>query len=180
MNPKLKPLVKAINRAPFCDPLAPWRKIAKIAVGGLTSVGFSREAELLLVVSTQGRSVIDCNTGEVVERDRSEYEESYSNLVAEGVGVMCDEQVRITGMYGGGVANLTQDMWMCHELVLEFPESTLMLVEPGSWLYGSLYGQRGDFIKIGSALELRAFGFSPTGQTLLIATSSDLTIYNRN
>jgi hypothetical protein len=41
-----------------------WTHVSSIAVGGLLSVGFSRvETNLLLVVSSSGRSLVDCDTG---------------------------------------------------------------------------------------------------------------------
>ncbi|MBD5782247.1 hypothetical protein IEN85_22300 [Pelagicoccus sp. NFK12] len=179
MSKHLKPLIKAIRKAPTSSPPAPWRETATIAVGGLSSVGFAEKEEHLLVVSSQGRSVIDCSTGERLERNREEYDEDTSLLEAEGIGPLAGTKIKISGLYGGGLPNSTDDMWAVHEVTLEWPETTLIMTEPGSWLYGMIYEKKGDFVKIGSELELRAFGFSPSGRSLVIATSSDVTIYHR-
>jgi len=180
MSKHLKPLIKAIRKSPVSTPPEPWREIATVAVGGLSSVGFAKEEEHLLVVSSQGRSVIDCSTGERLERDREDYHEDTSLLEAEGIGSLAGEKIKISGLYGGGLPNSTDDMWAVHEIVLDWPESILVMTKPGSWLYGMIYDKKGDFVKIGSTLELRAFGFSPSGRSLVIATSSDVTIYHRN
>jgi len=48
-----------------------WRKVAYLAVGGLTEVGFAA-GSLLLVVSHQGRGVVDLASGDLLARDRQE------------------------------------------------------------------------------------------------------------
>lgn len=50
---------------------SPWRKVTCLAVGGLTEVGFAA-GSLLLVVSHQGRGVVDLASGNVLARDRQE------------------------------------------------------------------------------------------------------------
>jgi hypothetical protein len=48
-----------------------WKKVAYLAVGGLTELGFAA-GSLLLVVSHQGRGVVDLASGELLARDRHE------------------------------------------------------------------------------------------------------------
>lgn len=48
-----------------------WKKVAYLAVGGLTEVGFAA-GSLLLVVSHQGRGVAGLASGELLARDRQE------------------------------------------------------------------------------------------------------------
>jgi hypothetical protein len=48
-----------------------WTKVTYLAVGGLTEVGFA-DGRLLLVVSRQGRGVVDLASGELLARDRHE------------------------------------------------------------------------------------------------------------
>jgi hypothetical protein len=43
-----------------------WRKVTYLAVGGLTEVGFA-DGRLLLVVSHQGRGVVDLASGEPIQ-----------------------------------------------------------------------------------------------------------------
>ena len=49
-----------------------WEIRAEVAVGGLTAVGFVPGSSLVLVVSHQGRGVVDFISGERVARDRRE------------------------------------------------------------------------------------------------------------
>ena len=73
----------------------------------------------------------------------------------------------------------TKDGWFAERLVLDWPDESLLLTPPGSWVYGVLHGKPHDFTKVFEDCEIRAWGFSWTGRTLLLATSSDITIYGR-
>lgn len=180
MPDHLKPLIKKIEKLDITEPPPPWCKAAVFPVGGLRSVGFHGDADILLIVSEQGRGVIDCIAGEKIARDHEEYYEDEIRLDADGIGPLAGQKVRISGLYGGGLPNSRTDGWSVETVTLFWPEKILLLVEPGSWFYGSLYGQPDNFRKIFSGSEIRAKGFSPTGRTFVIATSSDLTIYTRN
>ncbi len=60
MYERLKPLKEKLLSLSIDEVPAPWKLLAVFSVGGLRSVGFDRESENLLVVSSQGRGVIDC------------------------------------------------------------------------------------------------------------------------
>lgn len=68
-----KRLIRLIDQIPVDENPEGWSHIASIAVGGLLSVGFSQKGPYLLVVSSSGRSVVHCDTGEKIERDYEEY-----------------------------------------------------------------------------------------------------------
>lgn len=57
-------LISLLSNLPSCESPEGWEAVGKFAVGGLTEIGFSKTAELLLVVSSSGRGVIDCAQGE--------------------------------------------------------------------------------------------------------------------
>jgi hypothetical protein len=85
----------------------------------------------------------------------------------------------MAGLHGGGLPKITEDGWQAETVALEWPAFTLLLISPGSWLYGRNYGRPDDFSKLAEESELRAFGFSWTGLSLIIATSSETKIYSR-
>jgi hypothetical protein len=60
-----------------------------------------------------------------------------------------------------------------------WPVKDLVLVSPGSDLYGVLRGQHTEMNKIKSDSELRAHGFSYSGRTLIVATSSEISLFSR-
>jgi hypothetical protein len=80
----------------------------------------------------------------------------------------------------GGLPCLTQDGWKLESVVLQWPEQMLLLVPPGADLYGSLSGHPDQMTKIFEDSCIRAYGFSYTGRSLAIATSSDVTLFARS
>lgn len=172
--------VDRLLAAPVAEVPSPWKSVGGGAVGGLESVGFGRGTDLLLVTSSRGRGVFDCRTGQRVARDQSdETGEDTVNLEAIGIGPLADQIICMSGLNGGGLPTGTADGWQAARLVLQWPEEILVLVPPGSWIYGAAFGKAADFFKIFVGSEIRAWGFSPTGRSLVLATSSEVTIYAR-
>lgn len=154
-----------------------WQHVATIGVGGLHAVGFSRLGPYLLVVSSAGRGVIHCTTGEKVERD---YEEGAgldaSGLHCQGLGVIADEVVSLAGLYGGGLP-WTNSAGESLELISpEWPESRLILAGPFKSPYE--VGHQEDCAVIYSGY-VTAFGFSWCGNYIAAACSSDVDIWRR-
>ncbi len=178
-RPHLRPVVTMLTRARCSEPPSPWRKKTEHAVGGLVAVGFGDGSDDLLVVSSQGRGVFDCTTGERVARDRGDAAYDSIRLEALGIGPLQDQVIRVSGLDGGGLPAGTDDGWSADRFVIEWPIESLVLTPPGSWIYGVLDGRRHDFTKVFEDSEIRAWGFSPTGKTLLLATSSEVVIYGR-
>lgn len=162
-------------------PPSPWQQVAVPAVGGLTDVGFADSSDLLLVISSAGRGLFDCISGDRIARDPSgDFEFDTSNLTAEGIGPIAGQRVRTAGLYGGGLAVTTADHWSLDLLTLSWPHQSIFITPPGHWLYGPAFDKPGDTTRIVTGLEIRAFGFSPTGRTFVIATSSELWIFSRH
>ena len=128
--------------------------------------------------------MFDCTKAERVARDHDAegaWEDLYL-LEAAGIGPLEGLNIRTAGLFGGALPKGTSDGWTAEALYLEWPEPALLLTPPGSWLYENRAGRRRDFVKVPGAVgaELRAWGFSPTGRTLILATASDLTVFSRN
>lgn len=178
-TPHLDPVRREVRAQKIDAPQGPWQKIGMIAVGGLRTIGFDRSSELLLVVSSAGRGVIDCSNCTKVARDDDEYYGGEQFLEAEGIGPLEGRTIRVAGLIGGGLPTNTQDGWSLEVVTLDWPEHEVLLVEPFSSIYDSLYGKQAKFRKIARESELRAFGFSYSGKSLVIASSSDITVYGR-
>lgn len=176
----LDPLRKQILELPIVPPPTPWSKVFTFSVGGLRSVGFDRNSDLLLIVSSSGRGVIDCISGQKVARDSEIYNEGEEFLEAEGIGDLKGKTIRMSGLFGGGFPIFTTDGWAIEIVTIDWQENEILLVEPMSDLYGSLYGKPSVFYKIGREQVLRACGFSYSGQSLIIATSSEITVFERD
>ncbi|RYD75714.1 MAG: hypothetical protein EOP84_17875 [Verrucomicrobiaceae bacterium] len=176
----LKVVHRRIDTAPNGQVPEPWRRAGVFAIGGLTDVGFADDTDLLLVLSSQGRGIYDCTTGERVERDRSEdFPHDPANLIAPGFGILEGVSVRTAGMYGGGLCRVTADGWSVECVTLHWPEEILLLVEPWHSIYADPARGKAEFHRLATEHEVRAFGFSPTGRSLVIATSSDVTVFTR-
>lgn len=176
-------LVAIVNRvfaAPISAPPPPWTGVTSAGVGGLMAVGYARDTDLLLVTSSQGQGVFDCLTGERVARNpNTEFWEDTGNLETAGIGPLAGQLIRMSGIFGGGLSVVTADGWQVERLVLQWPAESLLLVPPGASIFGDLYNQPAQFHKISVESEVRAWGFSPTGNSLVLATSSEVTIYRR-
>ena len=159
---------------------APWRALPSIAVGGLWHVGFAPDSDLLLVLSSSGRGVIDCLTGEKVARDDADYYAVSPKLEAEGIGPLEGQYVRLAGIHGGGLSHVTKDGWLIELHPLSWPEEEFFLCPPRQTMLWNPPGEKPALSKIRPfPTSLVAYGFSPTGVSLVIATSSDLIIYSR-
>jgi hypothetical protein len=96
-----------------------WRKVADLAIGGLTEVGFA-VPRLMLVVSHQGRAVLDWVTGARVARDRQETGGWFdaSRPAAAGIGPLAGQWVAVAGLAGGSLPVTTADGWQASLLTL--------------------------------------------------------------
>lgn len=174
--------------APTAAPPPPWRPPAAaphgIAVGGLLAAGFHAHpetgADLLLVASSQGRGLFDCATGERIARDRTEdyHGDDYEpDLSCDGIGVLAGSRVRMAGLYGGGLHNGTADAWSVHVVAPAWPAERVVLADPFHDPFAD--PDRGGWRVIFEDFGLRAVGFAPSGNTLVVASGSDVTLFVR-
>ena len=135
MYEHLEPFKKKLLSLQIEKPPSPWQHKTTILIGGLCSVGFDRDTENLLILSHQGRGVVDCSTGEKTARDKEDYYEN-KYLEAEGIGCLSGKIIRMAGLDGGGLPTSTEDGWCLELVTINFLEEMILLVEPGSDLYG--------------------------------------------
>lgn len=175
-NPRVESLKARLRSAAVEPPPRPWRQIQTFAVGGLLEVGFAPDSDLLLVVSSQGRGLIDCLSGERIARDYEPPDDAWydeGHLRARGIGPLQSEWIRLAGLHGGGLLTIQRDGWSVESIPLDWPQTCLLLVPPRS----DIYDPKGRFTKLAVEYSPIAFGFSETGASLVFATSSDLTIF---
>jgi len=153
----------------------PWKHNQTWSVGGLWQVGFAEDSDLLIVLTHSGRGIFDCLTGERVARDYTEGYEFFNQvkLTVQGFGPLEGQLIHTSGLYGGGLLRLTEDYWQVED---DAKNSRIYLRPPSnSEDHFTEAAPIGDY----SVVELRAYGFSETGRSLVIATSADLTIFSR-
>jgi len=171
-------LIQLLSKIPSqaCPP--GWQKTGTFAVGGLTEVGFSQRSELLLVVSSAGRGVIDCTRGEKIARDDEINGDWYSasSLTCEGIGPLKDERIQLAGLVGGGLPLANKRGESLESAAPNWPESDLFFCGP----YKSPFveGHQTDCLHIASGY-FQTFGFSYSGNSFIFATSSDVTVFSK-
>ncbi len=174
----MQDLAESIKREPKTVPKRPWVKVGAWAIGGMRAIGYSDCSRYILVETSDGRGLFDCETGDKYLRDRTEYVDQELKLLCEGFGPLMGQSVRMAGLHGGGLPTFTPDGWQI-EVISSWPKNEILLLEPGSWLHGAKYGKPHNFQKIWTGFEIRGCGFSFDGRTLCIGESSDLVIYSR-
>ncbi|MGA5821740.1 hypothetical protein ACPC54_28215 [Kitasatospora sp. NPDC094028] len=163
-------------------PPTPWRPVGRglIPVGGLLGIGFAVHPDtghdLVLTVSSSGHGLFDAVTGEKLEREYDPEEDPDGpDLSCPGIGPVADVRIPVAGLWGGGLHS-GADGWHVEVISPEWPHHRVLLTSgawtgaPGTDLYHVFHSSWSTF---------RAAGFSPTGRTLAVATSSDLTLWTR-
>lgn len=171
-----------LGRFELGDPPSPWIRSGVHAVGGLTEVGYAEGTDLLLVVSSQGRGVFDALSGERVARDHevpSDDGEWYDRVLlrAGGIGILADSMVRLAGLHGGGLPYSTYDGWSLQLASPEWPEESIFLAPPGRAIFPESFAE--GCVKIATGMEFRAYGFSETGKSFVIASGHTLELFSR-
>lgn len=154
-----------------CAAPAPWSPARPHAVGGLVQVGYATGRDLVLVHSHDGRGVFDALTGLRVARDDGDCWDAFDegSLTVEGIGALAGERVRVAGLFGGALPRATADGFALDEVVVRGRTRGVVLLGPGS---RTLVADEG-------VCELRAYGFSETGQSFVVATTCDLMLFAR-
>ncbi|MBC7268542.1 MAG: hypothetical protein H5T76_07420 [Streptomyces sp.] len=166
---------------------APWRLVAggEIAVGGLVGVGFAVHPEggqdIAMVVSSSGHGLFDAVTGERIAREYDP-EDAYpegDDLSCPGLGPVTGVPVRVAGLYGGGLHTTAPGGWTVDVVSPDWPRHRVLLSVGGGGPYSGAPGESWWHVRHVDVTELRAAGFSPSGRTLVVATSAGVTFWTR-
>jgi hypothetical protein len=133
----------------------------------------------MLVVSSNGQGVIDCQTGTKVHRDCEQPAYDPATLTAWPTNKDESYKIRMCGLHGGGLRTVTDDGWSVHSIPIDWPKSFYVLNHPGSDVFMSRFGHPVRISVLAHDCEVRAFGFSWTGNTLVLAGSAGVRIWGR-
>lgn len=172
--------IRKLRTAPAPDP---WRPLPAVAVGGLAAVGFTCDSDFLLALSSGGgRSLYDACSGERVARDHdADLAEwlSADKVTATGIGVAEGDRIHVAGLWGGGLSEMTSDGWSCAVVAPDWPVEQVVLQPPGADVIIEQFASSCIQVADSAATELRASGFSSDGQTFVVATSAEVTLWTR-
>lgn len=161
-----------------------WTHKGTFAIGGLENVGYASEQDLVIVLSSQGEGIFDCLKGERVARKHNDADwwKDFNQTSNSIKGFDCLENIEIqtSGLYGEDhLPKTTADGW-CLLISERQPDDTpfekylihrIYLISPDK-REKVLVGKDGP-------CELRAYGFSETGASFIIALSCEVIIYSR-
>jgi hypothetical protein len=175
--------------APVVQAPASWSPVLdnRTPIGGLLGIGFAVHPEsgrdLVMVVSNNGHGLFDAVTGEKIARDRDPDPDTSTpdvspDLTCSGLGPIAGTRVHIAGLFGGGLHSTTSDGWGLDVVSPEWPNDRVLLSADGD-IYKDPPGEGWWHIFHANYSTFRAAGFSPSGRTLAVATSSDLTLWTR-
>ncbi|KUM77639.1 hypothetical protein [Streptomyces griseorubiginosus] len=192
-EPAFSPYQHALRQrllaAPVIAAPEPWRRIACTPVGGLLGIGFASHPgtghDLVMVVSHDGHGLFDTVTGERIARDRDPDDEDDPRgadpaLWCSGLGPLAGSRVRIAGLFGGELHSSSGDGWTLEVVAPAWPNERVLLSRDGGLPHSGPHGEHWWHIFDSRSSELRAAGFSPSGKTLAVATSSDLSLWTRD
>ncbi|MGW4568056.1 hypothetical protein ACWEN3_38685 [Streptomyces sp. NPDC004561] len=176
--------------APVVAAPEPWRPVFQpcVPVGGLLGIGFASHPgsghDLVMVVSHDGHGLFDAVTGARIARDRDpdpadDTPDATADLTCPGLGPVAGARVHIAGLFGGGLHTTTADSWILEVVTPVWPADRVLLSLDGGLPHSGPHGEQWWHIFHSDRSELRAVGFSPSGETLAVATSSDLSLWTR-
>lgn len=156
--------------------IGPYRRIARHGVGGLRAVGFARGTEYLLVLSSRGRGVFDCSSGERVGRDERPVSCSSHGARVPGIQPITDVEVEMMGIDGGRpLPRRNREGWQLGVLSPDW-QAVVWMCPPGTPIDEPSDGA--SVLTCGFE-ELRAAGFSDSGRSLVFAEQHSLHIFTR-
>lgn len=160
-----------------------WVHKKTFAIGGLENVGFVPAKEYLIVLSSQGQGIFDCKTGEKIARqnDNGDWWDKFneeSNCIL-GFDFLDNILIPTHGLYGDdNLPKKNEEGW---ELIITAPQPDDKPFE--KYLVQKIYLVSPDkkkkiFIMKDGPCELRAYGFSDSGKTFIVALSCELVIFS--
>ena len=161
-----------------------WTHKNTFAIGGLENVGYAPQQDNLIVLSSQGQGIFDCITGEKIVRQHNDtdwwqgFNQTTNSII--GFDILDTIEIPTYGLYGeDNLPKITNDGWT---LTISQPEPDDKPFD--QYLVQKIYLVSADekekvLVAKDGPCELRAFGFSDTGKSFIVALSCELTIYSR-
>ncbi|WP_122073309.1 hypothetical protein [Pseudophaeobacter sp. EL27] len=184
-NDKFDVVTETLSRAMVVTETTGWKRTAEVVVGGLVALGFyeskdSPQLDKLVAIGSQGQTVVDCLSGQITYRNRERDGYDPETLSAWDLSGGTNELVRMSGIDGGGLKPYTKDGWSVEALPVAWPIYYYILQHPGSSIFTDhTLGREPKFDLLDADYKQMAWGFSNSGNSLLLSSSSDIIIWTR-
>ena len=149
-----------------CKGIEGWNIIASFAVGGFEWLGFSKkQPNLMLCISSQKHTVLNCDNGTLQECE-IEYDEESLTAICK---LVPDEMVSISGQYDGELP-LTADQG--EKMVIHVPENMIQKI--------TFVSKNGEEAVIHWNYGFYICGFSHDGNYFVLASDAGVTVLKRD
>lgn len=161
-----------------------WSKIGHQAVGGLLEVGFVENTDYLIVLGSSGRTIFNCITNEKTARDRQDYYvENWDpeTGVVEGFDLFEGKSIICGGFeYPDQILKETSDYWSI-KITEELRPNYKKEIKSAEVM--TLFNSKNNKeieVEVFHYSITRAYGFSKTGRSFIIAHSHGVDIWTRD
>ncbi len=154
------------------NPPPPWARVSVERFFEMpVAMGFAPGTEWLVVLTHDGLTVVDAKTGDTLADEpghsgNAEGEHDPYPVSVVGIGPLAGRRIPVAGLWGGGLKAFTPDGWKVRRIAPNWPCESLVLKVP--YDDPSSESDR-EFLLVKDWPELRAFGFSDSGRTLVVA-----------
>jgi hypothetical protein len=154
--------------------IGPWQHAAWLHVGGLVAIGFPSDFHLF-TLTWNGRGLFDLRTCERTARGYADPSDADwvapERLTACGIGEFTGQMISVVGLWGGTGHTKTPDGWRLDSRAVNGTVESGSLFDPT--------GSKVTTVPLTSLTEYRAISFNPSGQFLLLASSSEVHVLRR-
>ena len=165
-----------LNEIPFVDSPNGWTCKGAFSVGGFEYLGFAESSDILCVISSSGRGLIDLSQNKKIARnDSNDFYLDETFLTTKGFDVLEGETINLAGKYGGStlpVSNKAQErlvrvspMYPCEDIIFQPPNENLFAK-----------GRNKNCVRVYRGF-LYCFGFSFSGKYFVIADDGGVTYW---
>lgn len=157
-----------------------WVHKNTFAIGGLENIGYSPNSDYLIVLSSQGQGIFNCEKGEKTARNYDDWWDNFNeeDNTVKGSGIFENKIISTCGLYGDdNLPKVTSGGWSL-EITDPEPDDYPFQQYKVSKIY-LLSPDKNEKILVAKdgPCEYRAYGFSPTEKSFVIALSCEIVIY---
>ena len=121
-----------LEKIPSAQSPKGWKRKSTFAIGGLEYFGFAETSDILVVLSTQGRGLIDMAKDEKIARDNiTDYPLDRMLLTGEGFDILEGKIIKLASKYGGSLLPVSNQsletlvrvspLYPCEDIIFQPP-----------------------------------------------------------